>query len=187
MIVTTFFKVLWQIKGKNIKVFICSGSKYIFFTIGNLPLFLRENEYLFFLLLRFDIGREQLVVTSCLMCLMLKLAFLIFEGLFFWPLILYWNRENLKLKNIILFKHNEKPIWSTVSYLLTCQQKLSNTLLWNILVWIEAEIKCKSLDFRCEITVQFLREKRKWRPNWQCSWLEKAELEAELSQVCMYI
>lgn len=87
VIVTTFFKVLRQIKVKNRKVFNCGRSKNIFFTIGlvfsQLPLFLRQKEYLFFLFLRFDIVTEQLAVASCLICLMIKLAFWIFEGFFF--------------------------------------------------------------------------------------------------------
>lgn len=104
------------------------------------PYFL-EKDYLLFPPLRYDIGRQWLVVASYLTCLLIKLTFCIFEWLFLWPLILCWNRKKLKLKNAILFKQHEKPLWRTISCLLICHQKLNNIYSWNILFCIGKKIK----------------------------------------------
>lgn len=48
----------------NIKVFIFGGNKNIFFTIGNLPFFLREKEYLLFLFLMFVLEESGLLLLA---------------------------------------------------------------------------------------------------------------------------
>lgn len=92
----------------------------------------KRSNFLFFLPLRYDLGKQRLV-ASYLTCFVIKLGLCLFQWCFLWSLVFCWNRENSKLKNVILFKQHEKLLWSTISLLLICQKKLNDIHPWNIL------------------------------------------------------